>query len=57
MRKMWNVSVSELLFYGGLIGMGMTMILVILAAVIFRITGKKLKKKLEEEYGKIQDYQ
>lgn len=54
---MWNVSVSELLFYGGLIGMGTTMILALLAAVIFRITGKNLKKKLEEEYGKIQDYQ
>lgn len=54
---MWNVSVSELLFYGGLIGMGTTMILALLAAVIFRITGKKLKRKLEEEYGKIQDYQ
>lgn len=47
-----NLSVSEKLLYGGIAGMAVVAALVITGIVIFAITGRKIKRKLEEEYGK-----
>lgn len=47
-----NLSVSEKLLYGGIVGMAVVAALVITGIVIFAITRRKIKRKLEEEYGK-----
>lgn len=49
---MLGLSGSELLFYGGLATMGAAVAAALLCIVIFRVSGRKLKKKLEQEYGK-----
>lgn len=49
---MLGLSGSELLFYGGITVMAADVAAGILCAVIFHITGRKLKQKLEQEYGK-----
>ena len=43
----------ETLFLIGIIGMVFATILMIVCAILFRLTGKRLKKILEEEYGKL----
>lgn len=43
----------ETLFLIGIIGMGLAAILMIVCAILFRVSGKRLKKILEEEYGKL----
>lgn len=47
-----NLSVSERLLYGGITAMAAVAVIVAAGIVIFTITGRKLRKKLEEEYGK-----
>lgn len=47
-----NLSVSEGLLYGGIAAMVATVVVTVIGIVIFMLTGGKLKKKLEEEYGK-----
>lgn len=47
-----SLSGSELLLYGGLTGMGIVVVLALAAVVVFAVTGRRLAKKLEEEYGK-----
>jgi len=47
-----EVSGSELLFYGGIACIATAVVLAVAAAVVLHITGKRLKHKLEEEYGK-----
>ena len=49
MNWLWE---TEILFYGGLTCMAAAAVLGILSAVIFTVTGRRLKRKLEEEYGK-----
>ena len=49
---MFGLSESELFFYGGIALMVAAGILAVLCIVIFTCTGRKLKKKLEQEYGK-----
>ena len=49
---MLNWSGSELLLYGGIAIMGLAVLFTAVSGIIFFLTGKKLKKKLEEEYGK-----
>ena len=49
---MSGLSGSEVLFYGGLAAMGAAAAGALLCIVIFRVSGRKLKKKLEQEYGK-----
>lgn len=49
---MGGLSGSELLLYGGLAGMGIAAVLALAAAAVFAVTGRRLAKKLEEEYGK-----
>ena len=43
---------SELLFYGGILLMVLAVILACIFIVIFTVTGRRIKKKLYEEYGK-----
>ncbi len=47
------LSESELLFYGGIVIMSAAAVLAVAGTVIFYITGRKLKKNLEKEYGKM----
>lgn len=43
---------SELLFYGGLALMGAAAVLALACILIFTITGRRIRRRLEEEYGK-----
>ena len=43
---------SELLFYSGIGLMGLSVAIGLAAFIILRISGKRLKRKLETEYGK-----
>lgn len=58
--KDWEVlmdlSVSELLFYLGIAVMAFTAFATIICIIGFKISGGKIKKKLESEYGKPQEY-
>lgn len=47
-----HLSESELLFYGGLVLMGTAAVLTCVCALIFTFTGRRIKKRLEDEYGK-----
>lgn len=49
---MWYLSESDLLFRGGIALMAGSAVLSVLCLAVFSFTGKKLKKTLEEEYGK-----
>ncbi len=49
---MTNLTISDLLFYGGISAMGAAAILAIAAIIIFRTSGKKLNRQLENEFGK-----
>ncbi|MCI8270365.1 MAG: hypothetical protein HFG55_12045 [Lachnospiraceae bacterium] len=49
---MLQISVSEWLFWGGIGVMAAAAILAVIFLVIFVITGRWLKEKLEQEYGK-----
>lgn len=44
---------SEMLFQGGITLMAAAVILMLVSFAIFFVSGRKLKKQLEEEYGKI----
>lgn len=45
------LSGSELLFYGGLAAMGISAVLAAAGAGIFMWTGRRLRARLNEEYG------
>lgn len=47
-----NWSCSEWLLYGGIGMMILAVSLTAICIVVFILTGKKLRQKLEEEYGK-----
>ena len=47
-----NVSVSERLLYGGIAAMAAVAVIVAVGIVVFAFTGRRLRRKLEEEYGK-----
>lgn len=51
---MFGLSCSELLLYGGFAIMVVTALLTALCIVVFVFTGRKLKMRLEQEYGKEQ---
>ncbi len=55
--KMLGLSGSEMLFYGGIAVMASAGILAVLSMIIFTLTGKKLRRKLEQEYGEIRGKQ
>lgn len=43
---------SEIFLYAGIAGMAGAVILTVVCLIVFSITGKKIKKTLEKEYGK-----
>lgn len=43
----------ETLFFIGIAGMVIAAVFMIITMIVFRISGKRLKKVLEEEYGKL----
>ena len=47
-----NLPISEKLLYGGISAMAAVAVLAVAGIIIFTLTGKKLRKKLEKEYGK-----
>lgn len=47
-----EMSGSEQLFWGGIVLMSVAVVLTVVWAVAFSVTGRRLKKKLEQEYGK-----
>ena len=49
---MFGLSGSELLFYGGIVVMVMAVVFAVVCIVVFLFSGKRLKKILEQEYGK-----
>lgn len=49
---MFGLSGSEVLFYGGIGMMVVCVVLAVCCLVLFVFSGRKLKRKLEEEYGK-----
>jgi hypothetical protein len=53
---MFELSESQLIFYIGIAIMAVCMVAAIILTVIFLIKGKRLKKKLEQEYGSPEDY-
>lgn len=50
--RIFGLSGSELLFYGGIAVMAAVLVLTGICILVFIVTGRKLKVKLEEEYGK-----
>ncbi|MBR1702565.1 MAG: hypothetical protein IJ716_11490 [Lachnospiraceae bacterium] len=50
---MSGFSVTELFFYGGIATMVTAVVLAILCIIIFSVTGKQIRRKLEQDYGKI----
>lgn len=50
---MFHLSSSEMLLYGGFAIMLAAIVLALISIAIFRLTGKRLKEKLEKEYGKL----
>ena len=51
---MFGLSNSEVLFYGGIGMMVVCAVLAVVCVVLFVVAGRKLKRKLEEEYGRPQ---
>ena len=43
---------SQLLLWGGAAAMAASVLIGLMAVVILRISGKRLRKRLEEEFGK-----
>lgn len=52
----YMISESELLLYGGIAIMSVSIILAIISIVTFVLTGWKIKSRLEKDYGKIDKY-
>ena len=47
-----DLSLSELLFFGGIVFMGISVISGLVASICFHIAKKRLNSKLEVEFGK-----
>lgn len=50
---MLGISESELLLYSGIVLMSAAILLALLSIIIFVMTGKQIRKKLQQEYGEI----
>lgn len=46
-----NLTPGEMLFYGGIIGMAITLVIAIIVIVVLSGSRKRLRRKLNEEYG------
>ncbi len=51
---MLYLSKSEWLFWGGIAVMTVSAVLMVLCVAVFLFTGGRIRKKLEQEYGKPQ---
>ena len=51
---MSGLSASQLLFYGGIGVMALAVLAAVLAGVAFTLSGRRLRRKLEEEYGEME---
>ncbi len=49
---MKDLLLSEKILYGGIAVMALAVVLAVVFIIIFSITGRKIKNKLEQEYGK-----
>lgn len=49
---MVHLSGNELLLYGGLAVMALSLVLAVVCIAVFAVTGRKIKRQLEQEYGK-----
>ncbi len=47
-----DVSLSEVLFYGGVVVMGVAVLAGIAAAIFLHVAQKRLNRRLEKEFGK-----
>lgn len=50
-QRVFGLSDSELLLYGGIGAMAVAAVAALSCAIIFTYTGKKLKEILKKEYG------
>ena len=50
---MSNLSTGELLFYAGIACIAFSVCVAVVSICIFRYTGKKLNRKLDELYGEL----
>lgn len=48
-----DLSRGQMLLYGGIVLIIVAIIAAIVCIVIFKITGKKINKELEHDYGKL----
>lgn len=51
---MLYLSESEWFLWGGIGAMAAAVILAVLCLIVFGYTGRKIKRQLEQEYGKLQ---
>lgn len=56
MGNLLNMETFDLIFYLGVIGMALSLIFGIIVCIIQVISGKKLKEKLDKEYGNPEKY-
>ncbi|MCD7807103.1 MAG: hypothetical protein LUH19_07160 [Lachnospiraceae bacterium] len=52
MLNIANLNSSEMLVYGGIALMVLAVFLTMVCLICFHIGGRRLKRKLEQEYGK-----
>ena len=50
--NVFTVGVTELYFYGGIALMTIAVILAVICIVLFIVSGRRLKWKLEQDYGR-----
>lgn len=48
---MFNLCSSELWFYGGIAAMAASAVMGLACMAVFIFTGRRIRKKLEQEYG------
>jgi heme/copper-type cytochrome/quinol oxidase subunit 2 len=53
---MYGLSESEIIFYIGILIMAFVVVMAIIFTVVFLIKGRKLKNRLEQEYGIPEEY-
>lgn len=54
---MLGLSESEMLLYGGIAVMALAGVLAVLCVIVFTLTGRKIRRKLRQEYGEIRGKQ
>lgn len=50
---MLGLTGSEMLFYGGIAVMASAGVLAVVSVIIFMLTGRKIRQKLDQDYGEI----